>query len=103
GGAGAAAGVAEDDQPRLLGAALADRDQAALLLGADLRRAEHLDRDRLVGGGDLLGPGGEEGGGGEVGRGALQVAGAVGGGGDDAGRGGGGGRRRRPDQGQRFD
>ncbi len=57
GRAGAAARVAQDDQPRLLGAALADRDQAAHLLGGDLLAAEHLDADRVVGGGDLFGAG----------------------------------------------
>ena len=48
GRAGAAAGVAEDDQPRRLAAAAADGDQAAHALGGDLLGAEHLDRDRLV-------------------------------------------------------
>ena len=81
----AAAGVAQDDQPRRLLAALADGDQAAHLLRGDLLAAEDLDADRVVRGGDLLGPLGQEGRRGDVDGQALQVAGAVLGLGADAG------------------
>jgi hypothetical protein len=85
--------VAEDDQPRLLGAALADRDQAAHALRLELGAAEDLDLDGVGAGGDLIGPVGEEAGGGEVCGGGLQVAGPVLGFGGDASLRGGSGKR----------
>ena len=102
GRAGAAAAVAEDDQLRLLGAALADGEDAAHALRLELGAAEDLGRERVGAGGDLLGPLGEEGRGGDVGGGDLQVAGPVLGLGGDARDLGGVGQLGRPDQGQRL-